>query len=422
MDHVRGRDAVEYRWRMQTSLWGAASALLVGLLLGLERERAHRGEPELFAGIRTFPMLSLGGYLAATTGHALALVSFVLGVAGLAVVSYARKMERPAGATTEVVALSAPLLGALVHGGHATLAASSAVVMTLLLTLKDPLHRLAGNVSEEEILSILKFGIVAVIVLPLLPTKPLGPYGALVPRHVGWVILVLTGVSLGGYLLVRLLGNRYGWALAGLLGGLVSSTAVTLSFASKARTAPEIARALAVGTILASTVLYLRGFLLIAVFDLDLALALGPHLAGLFALGLAVAFVTHRREPAEKASGLVLGNPVELGRALALGLLFAAILVMARAAREELGTGGLRAAGILGGLMDVDSVAVVVAGLHRQGLADLDAAQHSYLLATLANLAVKAGLVAIIGKAPLARKVLLPFAALAVLTVALIFH
>lgn len=405
---------------MGTPLGGAVTALLVGLLLGLERERSHRGEPELFAGIRTFPMLTLGGYLAAATGERLVLAVFLAAVAGLAIASYVRTSEKQTGATTEVVAVFAPLLGALVQQGQATLAAAAAVVVTLLLTLKAPLHKLAGGVTEEEILSILKFAVVAVVLLPLLPTDPIGPYGAIVPRHVGYVVVVLSGVSLGGYLLVRFLGSRSGWALAGLLGGLVSSTAVTLSFAGKARATPALARVLAVGVLLASTVLYLRGLLLIGVFDQALAIHLAPRLLALFVVGLAFAAANYRREPGEEPGAMGLGNPVELGRAFGLGLLFAGILLAARAAQEEMGTSGLWATGLLGGMMDVDSVAVAVARLRQQGLAPLDAAAGAYLLATLSNACVKAGVVVLVGGAPLARRVLPGFAVLGALTAGLL--
>jgi len=405
---------------MDAPLTGAGTAILIGLLLGLERERSHREEHELFAGIRTFPVLTLGGYLAATIGHGLVLAVFVLAVAALALAAYLRTSEGRPGITTEAVAVAAPILGALVQAGHILLAGASAVTITLLLTLKDPLHRLAGSVSEEEILSILKFAVVAVILLPLLPTQAVGPYGAIVPRHVGYVVVVLSGVSLGGYLLVRILGSHLGWALAGALGGLVSSTALTLSFAGKARATPELGRALSVGVILASTVLYLRGLFLIGLFDRGLAAHLAPRLLGLFVVGLGLAFATHRDSLAERPGAVSLGNPVELGRAFVLAVMFAAILVGSRAAQQELGAGGLRVTGLVGGLMDVDSVAIAVARLHQQGLATTEAAAGAYLLATLANLCVKAGIAAFVGRAALARHVLLPFAALAAATAGLL--
>lgn len=406
---------------LDTPLGGAVVSLLIGLLIGLERERSQRPDEHLFAGIRTFPLLTLSGYLgaqASTHGAPLVLPMVLLGVAALAVAAYVRTANTHAGATTEAAALFAPLLGALVAWGDAPLAAALGVVATLLLTLKAHLHALAGAVSETEIIAILKLGIVAVVLLPLLPTEALGPYGAIVPRHVGYVVVLLSGVSLLGYVLVRLLGAGAGWVLAGLLGGLVSSTALTLSFAGKARGAPHLAKSLGTGIVLACTVLYARTLFLVALFDGATARYLLPRLVPLFALGLAFAALQLRGQVrAERDEALALGNPAELGRALGLGLLFAAILLATRAAQAELGDQGLRAVGFVGGLTDVDSVALAAVRLRQQGTASTAAAGEAFLLATLANLLLKGGIARSVGGVALARHTLPFFAALTVATV-----
>lgn len=404
---------------MDEALQGALTALLVGLLLGLERQRSHRADEELFAGIRTFPMLTLAGYLAALSGAPWAVPAAVLGVSALAVASYARTADTQVGATTEALAILSPVVGAAIYS-HPIVAVASAVMVTLLLALKTPLHRLAGAISEEEILSILKFAVVAVVLLPLLPTTAVDPWQAVVPRHVGWVVVILCAVSLGGYLLVRFFGTRAGWALAGLVGGLVSSTAVTLSFAAKAREVPALTRSLAVGTLLASTVLYLRGLFLIGVFDLDLGLYLAPRLAVLFVVSLAFAGFLYRRQAGEEPKLSEVGNPVELGRAFALAVLFAAILLATRIAEQRLGTRGLWASGAVGGLFDVDSVAVAVARMRSQGIVPLEAAGGAWMLATATNLLLKAGIVGSVGGAALFRRIAPAFATLALLTLALL--
>ena len=348
------------------------------------------------------------------------LPSVLLVIGGLAIAAYLRTSGGTPGATTEASALVAALLGALAGFGETTLAGALAVVVTLLLTLKAPLHQLAGAVSEGEILAILKFGLVAVVLLPLLPTTPVGPYSALVPRHIGIVVVTLTGVSLGGYLLVRVLGGRAGWPLAGAIGGLVSSTAVTLSFSGKARSAPGLGPVLATGTLLASTILYGRSFALIFLFDRPLALLLAPRLGLLLVVGLALAALRLRRRDPGEAGQLELGNPVELGAALGLGVLFAAILVLARAAQAALGDRGLWAAAFVSGFVDVDSTAIAAAGLHRQGIVSVETAGASFLFATLSNLLVKAGIVAVVGGPTLARQVLPAFAVILVVSVALL--
>src|SRR6185503_11143684 len=183
------------------------------------------------------------------------------------------------------------------------------------------------------ILAIVKFAVVAVVVVPLLPDRKMGPYGALVPRQVGLIVVLLSGISLVGYVLVKLLGGRAGWAIAGALGGLVSSTATTLSFAGKARDAREQVPALAVGIILASTILYARGAVVMALMDRSLALYLAPRLAILFGIGVALAALQYRRQQREPGTPMDLGNPVELGRAAVVALIFAAVIVLARLAQ-----------------------------------------------------------------------------------------
>jgi uncharacterized membrane protein (DUF4010 family) len=312
------------------------------------------------------------------------------------------------------------LLGATAGFGRGSLAAAVGVVATLLLTLKTPLHRLARAVSQDEILAILKFGVVALIVLPLLPNRGLGPYQAVNPRDVGFMVVLLTAVSLVGYLLVRFIGEGKGFALAGLLGGLASSTAVALSFSRKARETPDLARPLAAGIVVASTVLYARGALVLMVLDAPLGRHLLPRLAALFVMGLALSLLLLRRAAAPREAGpaLSLGNPVELGHAVVLAALFGVVLLVARAAQAELGTAGLWTVGAVGGLVDVDSVSVAAARLREQGVVGVPVAAGAYLLATLSNLVFKGGACFIVGGRPLARHVLPAFAVLAALTVA----
>jgi uncharacterized membrane protein (DUF4010 family) len=298
-----------------------------------------------------------------------------------------------------------------------------AVVAALLLTLKAPLHRLARAVSQDEILAILKFGVVALIALPLLPNRGLGPYQAVNPRDVGLMVVLLTAISLVGYLLVLFFGEGKGFALAGLLGGLASSTAVTLSFSRKARQAPELVRSLSAGIVVASTVLYARGALVLMALDGPLGRHLLPRLGALLAVGLVLSLFLLKRAAAPREAGpaLSLGNPVELGHALLLAVLFGAVLLIARVAQAELGTAGLWTVGTVGGLVDVDSVAVAAARLREQGVVGIPVAAGAYLLATLSNLLFKGAVTVLAGGRPLARHVLPAFGVLVLLTLAALF-
>jgi uncharacterized membrane protein (DUF4010 family) len=404
---------------MATPLSGAVVAALIGLLLGLEREHSQRSDGGLFAGIRTFPILTLSGFVAARVaglGAEWVLPTTLLAIGGLAIASYVRGANAHLGATTEVTAILAPLLGAMVAWREGVLAASVAVLVALLLAMKPALHRLAGAITEDEIFAILKFCVLAMILLPLLPNRALGPYDALVPRQVGIVVVVLSAVSLGGYLLVRTLGARAGWTLAGLLGGLGSSTAVTLSLSSKAREHVDEIRALAVGIVLASTVLYVRVLLVVSLFDVALAAYLTPAMLVLLLCGGGFALVAYRKLGPETRAGVTFKNPAEIGKALVLGLVFSTIVVLARAAQANLGTSGIWATGAVGGLVDVDSVAIAVAGMRRGGLVSLGVGSGAVLLATLANLVLKGGVVIVAGGRDLARRVAPAFGALSGVT------
>lgn len=408
---------------MDALIGNAVIAVGLGLLLGLERERSQRGEP-LFAGIRTFPLLALAGWIggwASGRGNTSILPMILLAVTALAVTSYLKTADRAHGITTEVSAVLAVLLGALVGWNELLLAAALAVIATFLLTLKAPLHRLAGAMTSDEVLAIAKFGLVLAVLLPLLPSDAIGPFGAIVPRRIGVVVAIISAVSLAGYALVRLLGGRTGWALAGLLGGLVSSTAATLTLASKAREMPELKQPLAAGVLLASTVLYARAFALAWVFDPPLALHLAPRLGALLlVLGLFAAL--ELRAPAsEERGGVGLGNPVELGRAGILALLLTALLVGGQAAQAAFGTAGLWATGAIAGLIDVDAVLVAAATLHRQNQTPLSAATGAILLATASNLVLKGIIVTVSGGKPLARRVLPGFLVVSAATLALLF-
>jgi uncharacterized membrane protein (DUF4010 family) len=275
--------------------------------------------------------------------------------------------------------------------------------------------------TSDEVLAVAKFGLVLAVLLPLLPNDPMGPYGAIVPRRIGLVVAVISAVGLGGYALVRLLGGRTGWSLAGLVGGIVSSTAATLSLASKARELPDLNRPLAAGILLASTVLYARGLFLAWAFDRALAVHLAPRLAVLLlVLGL-FSFGELRAPAPEGRGGVGLGNPVELGRAALLALLLTTILIVGNMAQANFGTAGLWATGAVGGLVDVDAVLVAGAALRVKGAATVEVAAGAFLLATLSNLLVKGFIVSLTGGRPLARRVLPGFVAVAAVTLFLLF-
>jgi uncharacterized membrane protein (DUF4010 family) len=404
--------------------WTGGMALLMGLLIGLEREHSQREEGGLFAGVRTFPLIALVGFLAALitrAGHPWVLPVALVGAFAMVVTAYWITATGPhKGATTEFVAILTFLFGVLSAFGYVIPAATFAVVTAIVLSVKAPLHRLAETIHSEEMYAILKFGIVSVIILPLLPDRPYGPWGVLNPRLIWWMVVLISAISMVGYVLMKFLGVRQGMALTGLLGGLASSTATTLGLSQKAREAKGDAAAyFALGIVLASTIMFFRVLFLTWVVDESLGAALlGPIAIPAAAGLLAGAYLWRRRSSGTASATLEVKNPMELGSAIKFGLLFAAVLLVARAAHHYFGSAGLFIAAGLAGLTDVDAITISTARLARDGVLASSTANSAILLASAANTFVKGALAVTLGGKALRAMVMPIFLVLVALAVA----
>jgi len=397
--------------------------LLMGLLIGLERQHSQKADEPLFAGFRTFPVIALTGFfsgLLARAGYPWMLPVALAGVIAIAVTAYyVTAMGQHKGATTEFVAILTFIFGALTAFEYLIPAAAFAVITTLLLSMKAPLHQLAEKIQEGEIYAILKFGIVTVIVLPLLPDRAFGPFNVVNPRVVWWMVVLISAVSMLGYVLMRFLGARQGIAVTGFLGGLASSTATTAGLSQKAREAGEaVARYFALGIIIASTIMYFRVLFLVVVIDSNLARGLSlPILApGILGIGMGL-FLWRKRESGADAR-LDVKNPMELGQAVKFALLFAVVLFGASAAHHYFGSTGVYIASGLAGLTDVDAITVSMARLARENVLAPGTAGASILLACAMNTLVKGGIAVLTGGASLRRVIMPLFAALFVASLA----
>lgn len=388
----------------------AAVSLLVGALVGLERERSQDEKQRLFAGIRTFPLIGLLGFLSALLGAAFA--QWILGVVAagfiaLVLVSYYFEARGGSyGGTSEVAAVIVFVLGALIYEEFYAVAIASSVVLTLFLSLKQPLHRLIGHVQEEDIYATLKFAIITAIVLPVLPDTTIGPLDVLNPRQVWYMVVLIAGISFAGYVLVKVFGSRKGLSLTGMMGGLVSSTAVTLSFSQKSREAPELGKTFASAIVLACTIMYPRILIEIAVVNQSLLAHMWVLVVILTASGLAATALLLFGKRKQTTSEVKLKNPFELMSAIKFGLIFAVILFVSKAAQQYLGSGGVYLAAGLAGLTDVDAITLSMANLAKDSLTE-DTAAIAILIAVVANTVVKAGIAFTLG-APALRRYTLP--------------
>ena len=316
------------------------------------------------------------------------------------------------GVTTEISALLAFLLGFLCVEGHVLTAAGLAVASGGVLALKEWLHALAGRIERADVEATLKFAIVSVIVLPLVPNQDFGPppLDVINPYKIWLMVVLISGLNFASYLLVKIVGAEHGIGLTGLLGGLVSSTAVTLGFAQRSRQEPLQAAPLALGILVAWTVMFFRVVILVAAVNPSLSLRLAPVMAAFGVPSLAICLLLWRRQRTAETATVSAGeNPFELGEAIRFGLLFGVITFVAKAAQVYLGDAGLYLAGAIAGLTDVDAIALSMAQLAQADTAHAGAAAITIVIAVAANTLFKTGMAGFLG-APSLRRIIVPAA------------
>jgi len=408
--------------------WEFGSALGLGALIGLERERT-RGGGESFAGVRTFSLVALFGALAVYASELSGLPWLVglvfLAILALVVTAYqTTARDGDVGATTEVSILITFFVGSICAWGQVGIAGAVTVVTMLLLALKGWLHNLAERIEASDVEATLKFAIITLIVLPLVPNTNFGPEGLeVINPYKTWLMVVLiAGLNFVGYILVKVLGREHGFGITGLLGGLVSSTAVTLGFSQRSRAEPGLTPVLALAILLAWTVMFFRVVVEVGVVNFSLAqdLAMGMLLMGVVSVGISL--LLFRRGRSEAVAEVQSGhNPFELGDAIKFGVLFAVVIFVASAAQLYFGDTGLYLAGALAGLTDVDAIALSMASLAKQDPASSGVAARTIVIAVISNTMVKCGMAIWLG-APSMRRTMIPItAALALAGIAAAF-
>ncbi|MCP3956862.1 MAG: MgtC/SapB family protein [bacterium] len=391
-------------------------ALAIGFLIGLQREVAA-GQPReesFFAGVRTFPLLSLIGcgaaLLSAETGSPWPLATAILLTGLLVVAAYTGAVFKGHhGITTEAAAILMVLIGAICYQGKLGIAVAVGVALMALLSLKGELHQLAGKVTREDVIATLKFGAITAIVLPVLPNSSFGspPFDVLNPYKIWLMVVLISGLSFLGYLLIKVVGASRGIGITGFLGGLVSSTAVTLTFAERSRTQSDLARVFAVAVTVAWTTMFARVMVEVAVVNRALLTDVWVPMAAAGGAGLVYALFLFLRQRGGDEETMEFSNPFELGPAIGFGLLYGVILLVSRLAQTWLGTEGVYASAVLAGLTDVDAITLSMAELSQPGAGlDTGVASRAITLAAMSNTVVKGGIVLASGGAALKRAML----------------
>lgn len=385
-------------------------ALALGLLVGIERGWSDRGQGSgVTAGIRTFGLIGLCGALVAIIAQELGQLVMAAGLIAVTILLVAShvvesRFDNDPGITTVTAGLVTFLLGALPVYGYYSLAAAGAVLASVLLSLKPILHGWIERLSRDDWYATLKLLLISVVLIPLLPDQHYGPWQALNPYELWWMVVMIAAISFLGYVAMKVVGSHKGLLLTGLLGGLASSTATTLSLAKLYRSGASINSATS-GILVASAMMFPRVLLVVWVLNSQLGEKLLLPVAAMCLTALLGGFIHWRKETKPESNEITLNNPFRVLPALQFGLILACVILITAAGRHWLGDQGLYLASFIASLADVDAVVLSVVKLAETEIG-LELAANVAVLAMVGNTLSKNGLAMVAGDARLAGRLL----------------
>jgi uncharacterized membrane protein (DUF4010 family) len=365
----------------------------IGALIGTERERKQSKIKE-FAGIRTFMLIAVFGTSSAflSTFYPNFILIAFLGLSAMVGLSYMTSTREigDIGITTEVVALLTFILGALCFTDEGLqIVPILAIIITTLLAVKPYLHTFARKISQKEIINTLKFLIIAFVILPLLPDQTFGPLNVFNPYQIWLIVVFISGISFAGYILMKFIGAERGISATGIIGGLVSSTAVTTAMAARVRESDFIIRAAVFATVVASSMMFLRVLFEVAVINPNLISLLTVPMLSMGVVGIALGLLAWKTTKVrEVGEDLKLKNPFSLKPALIFGMLFLIILYASKIADIYFGSSGIYITSIISGVADVDAITISMAILAKNTISP-DVAVTAITLAAISNTIVK---------------------------------
>lgn len=391
-------------------------ALAIGLLIGVERgwKEHEKKEGERIAGVRTYALIGLlggGSALLAEQFGALVLGLAFIGLAGLLATGYLVSLGRKGddvGITSLVAGLLTFVLGALAATGEVAIAAASAVITTLLLSYKPMLHHWVSTLDSKELRAGIKLLLISVVLLPILPDQGYGPWQALNPYTIWWMVVLIAMISFVGYFAIKIAGTRRGIVFTGLFGGLAASTAVTLHFSRLSRRDEVLSPVLATGILLACGTMFPRMLLVASVISPGLfKLLLVP--AAVMAILTYLPALVYWRTPSENKTDAAsqLGNPLELQAALGFGVLLTLVMLLGRALQNWFGETGVLALAAASGIADVDAITLSLADMSQDDLT-MPIAVTGIVIAASVNSLVKGGMAVFIGGHGIGQRVGLP--------------
>jgi uncharacterized membrane protein (DUF4010 family) len=371
----------------------------IGLLLGLQRERAESS----IGGIRTFPLIAIFGTVCALLGKTFGgwmVAAGLLALVAIVVYSNFAKIKSgdiDPGMTTEVAALLLYGLGAYVVIGSMVVTVVVGGAMAVLLQFKKPLHALAGAIGERDMRAIMQFVLLSLVILPVLPHQDFGPYGVWNPFQIWLMVVLIVGISLTGYIAYKCLGARRGTLLAGVLGGLISSTATTVSYARRTVENIKLVNLATVVIVIASCISLGRVLVEMAAVAPVAFASMAPPVAAILAVSIIAATAMFLWQPSGDAQMPEQKNPAELKPAFIFAAIYAVVLLAVAFAKEHFGSAGFYSVAIVSGLTDMDAITLSSARLVESGHTDPSTGWHAILIAAMSNLMFKFRTVSLLG-------------------------
>ena len=392
-------------------------ALIIGIFIGVEREFSKRKyRTHSIGGVRTFILLAifgaLSGYFSVYFENLLFLLIPFLIVAVWALLNYYYTLTRfkETHTTTGICTILVFVLSFMVFYGFGKFAIALSILIAVLLSSRIYLHRFIQKITKKELKDIWKFAIISLVILPFLPNKAYGPLGVLNPYVIWLMVVFVSAISFVGYIFVKVLGPSKGIGITGLVGGLASSTAVTMTFSEKSKKINgKLTNVFALAIIVASNTMFLRILFEVLVLNRELLSALIAPLGLMSITGALFSYYYLKINKTEKSENLKLKSPFALGPAIKFGVFFALILIISKAAQIYLGTKGIYLTSILSGLADVDAITLSMAKLSAENAITNNVASSAITLAALANTVFKGGIVYFWGSKELKKKILFSF-------------
>ena len=410
---------------MGSYMLGILISIGIGIIIGLEREYNKLKQETGFSGIRTFPMVTILGFVIGSLGEFytiwLSIASLVVFILFLGISQFSKSEKSDTNdLTTNLALITTFVLGLMVSEEMYREAVATSVIITTLLSLKTRFTIVISNITADELSAFIKFTFIALLILPFLPNKNLGPNSLLNPFEIGTVIVIVSFLNFIGYFLVKFVGSKKGILLTALLGGLISSTAVAWSYAAKSKEHPELSRKYSAGIILATAIMFPRLALLISIFNNALvpSIAIPFTILTLICVGSAVLLI--KKQTNKPDSDIKLGNPLNLVNAIGVGIIYIIIRFAVFYGESFFGNKGLYYTALIAGLADTDAITISMAKFSQMP-GNYTTATTVIIVAILSNMVVKLGISIINGSSETRKLVGYTFGGIVVLGILYIF-